>query len=161
MNIQTLFEAHHDEIYRYVWRQCFDDQAAQDIVQDTFLKAMHALPDLRDHSNLRAWLYRIAANTLRDYWRRDNRYPQVALDEGLVSAGGIEATYDQREALAELAAAIARLPEKQRQCLLLARYQELSYDDIGAVLDISADAARANVYQATKKLREQLVEVVE
>jgi RNA polymerase sigma-70 factor (ECF subfamily) len=161
MNIQTLFETHHDEIYRYVWRQCFDDQVAQDIVQDSFLKAMHAWPDLKDHHNLRAWLYRIAANTLRDYWRRDNRQPQVALDERLASVVSIEANYEQREALTTLAAAIARLPEKQRHCLLLARYQELPYEDIAAVLDISADAARANVYQATKKLREWMMEVVE
>jgi RNA polymerase sigma-70 factor (ECF subfamily) len=161
MNIQTLFETHHDEIYRYLWRQCFDDALAQDIVQDTFLKALNKLDGLHNHSNLRAWLYRIATNTLHDHWRRENRQPMVALDERLAAAGSIESGYEQREMLASVAAAITHLPEKQRQSLILARYQDLSYDDIAVVLDISPDAARANVYQATKKLREQLMEVVE
>ena len=161
MDIETLFETYHDEIYRYLWRLSRDDSLTADLTQETFLKALPALHKLPPESNYRAWLYRIAANTQHDYWRQQKRRIIMDIDmTQLAASGDIESGYEQQEQLRLVAAAVIELPEKQRQALILHRYQELAYADIAQILEISEDSARANVYQALKKLRERFSEGV-
>jgi RNA polymerase sigma-70 factor (ECF subfamily) len=161
MDIEQLFELYHDEIYCYLWRLSHDDALAQDLTQETFLKAMHGLGRLVADSNYRAWLYRIATNTQRDYWRYQGRRPISDLDLELIAAGSsLEHDVEQRDLLRLVAAAVEGLPAKQRAALILSRYQGLGYAEIALALDTSEEAARANVYQAMKKLREQFAEVM-
>lgn len=158
MNLETLFEHYHDEIYRYLWRACFDSALAQDITQETFLKAFKNLPKLAPDSNYRAWLYRVASNALRDHFRREKRL--TTLDtQALATHENIEADYQLREKLEWVVQAVQALPEKQGLALILIRYEGMSYTEAAAILDCSEESARANVYQATKKLRAQFEEV--
>lgn len=157
MDIETLFNTYHDEIYAFLWRNTLDGPLAQDLAADTFLKALRHLPTLAPDSNFRAWLYRVASNALHDHWRAAKRLSDAPLD-WLDSGEHIERDYARRELLAAVAQEVMALPEKQRLALIMARYQDLSYAEIAEALACSEDAARANVYQATRKLRQIFTE---
>lgn len=160
MDIQTLFENYHDEIFRYLWRLCHDSLLAQDLTQETFLKAFRGLAKLSPESNYRAWLYRIATHTQYDEWRKQQRQPIAEMDlEWLSASDNLERDYEQQELIRQLWEHVAQLPAKQQQVLILSRYQQLEHHEIAEILKMSSDSVRANLYQALKKLRQIFEEV--
>jgi len=122
-------------------------------------EAIGMLDRLTHADNLRAWLYRIATNTtfafLKKRGRENGRLVEV--DPELVEHGdGPAEAVMQRETLRELARAVDRLPARQQAALVLRNYQQMSYSEIASALNCSEEAARANVYQALKKLRSEV-----
>lgn len=153
---ESLVEAHSDELYGYLWRMTGDEADASDCLQDTFLRALRAYPRVQDFSHLRAWLYKIATNTARTQLSRNHRRQRTNMPlVELIASGekGIDIQVAERTQVAAVKAAVAELPSRQRAALMMRKYQELEYAEIAATLDISEEAARANVYQALKKLR--------
>ncbi len=154
---ETLVTAHSGRLYAYLWRLLRHPADAEDALQDTFLRAYRAYGRTAGHPNHLAWLYRIATNVARTRQKQALRAAAhtAALDPELMAAGpGVAAQVAQAHTLAAVAAAVAALPEQQRAALILRKYQELDYGEIAEVLDCTAAAARANVYQALKKLRQ-------
>jgi len=162
LDFDALVAAHSAEIHAYLWRLLRDPADADDCLQDTFLRAYKAYGRARDHANPRAWLYRIATNTARTHQRRRAREAgrTAALEPELAAAPG--AGPAEQAALGETLRAVARavdgLPAQQRAALILRKYQELSYDEVAAALQCTQAAARANVYQALRKLRAELMD---
>ncbi|MEW6569104.1 MAG: sigma-70 family RNA polymerase sigma factor [Chloroflexota bacterium] len=155
-DLEALRQAHARELFAYLWRLFDGGPEAEDCLQETFLRALRAYPRLRSHRNLRAWLYRVATNTARTYFRRQARVQSRAADldrdtpePGLPPSD----SYDRQRTLTAVRAAIQALPHKQRSALWLRKYQGLSYSEIALALDCSPGAARANVYQALARLR--------
>lgn len=133
---------------------------AEDIAQEAFIKVAQGMWRLDDNANVRAWVYKIALNCCRDFFRR--RRQQTPLHDGLASGiVGPEQEAQQQELLQLVDGFMATLPRKQREAFVLRRLQGLEYDEIAAVMDSSEDAARANVYQAFKKLKGQFAGRVE
>jgi RNA polymerase sigma-70 factor (ECF subfamily) len=145
------------EIHAYLWRMLGDSQDADDGLQDTFLRALRhrsRAPILEP----RAWLYAVAGNVARSQLRLRQREGErrAAADVEVVVPDGA-ADRDRADAVRR---AVERLPSKQRQALMLRRYQGMSYDEVAQVLGGSAQTARANVYQAIRKLRKTFPEEV-
>jgi len=158
IEFETLVEKHSAELFAYIWRMLRDTPDAEDCLQETFLRAYRAYPRLPIDANQRAWLYKIATNTARSHAKRRLRdqHRAVDLDPELQSdRSTLPDDLMQREQLTQVAHAVEALPYQQRAALIMKRYQELSYKAIAAALGCSEDAARANVYQALKKLRTQ------
>lgn len=151
-----LVETHNREIFHYLFRMLGQVQAAEDALQDAFLRAYRAYDRLDDRANTRAWLYRIAGNVARTQLKRlQHARDEHALHENLHDGSpSVVAQVETRERLQALAHAVQQLPYRQRAALTLRKYQGLSYADIGAALECTPEAARANVYQALKKLRQ-------
>ena len=152
---EALVEAHAREIHSFVWRMLQDEAEADDVLQESFMKAFQAFERLDPSANFRAWLYTIAGNTARTRLRRRLRTASLLREDALDDTADVETKVEQRMLLESVREAVETLPYKQRISLILRRYQDLSYEEIGEVLDTSAEAARANVHQATKKLRAQ------
>lgn len=150
-----LVDAHAAEIYRYLWRMLQNEQDAEDCLQEAFLKSYLAYDRLDESANYRAWLYRIAGNTARTRLRGKLRTGILLSDELADPALPIEQQAQNQQQLEAVQNAIEALPHKQREALILRKYQELSYEEISTVLDTSVEGARANVYQGLKKLRAQ------
>jgi RNA polymerase sigma-70 factor (ECF subfamily) len=107
-----------------------------------------------ENDNLRAWLYKIATNRARTQLRRSAQRNHALLEEQHASAErSVDHQVAERIDLAAVRSAVNNLPAKQQAALLMRKYQQLEYSEIGAALDCSEDAARAHVYQALKKLR--------
>jgi RNA polymerase sigma-70 factor (ECF subfamily) len=160
-DFEALVDAHSAEIFGYLWRMFRETTDAEDCLQETFLRAYQAFPRLRAQTNHRAWLYKIATNTARTQLKRRQRLAthSIEIDPELVPDGSsLPDELDRKQLLAAVARAVEALPYQQRAALIMRKYQELDYTEIAAVLDCTQDAARANVYQALKKLRAQFVE---
>ncbi len=153
---ESLVEEYSTEIFAYLWRLMGEVTSAEDCLQETFLRAFRAYARFEPHGSVRAWLYKIATNVARTQRRRDSRLvnQEIAFDvERIPGDFSILDEIEKRETLAAVAAAVKQLPHKQRTALLLRKYQGLSYAEISASLGGTEDAARANVYQALKRLR--------
>lgn len=155
-DFDTLIAAYSGPLLAYLWRLLGDRADAEDCLQDTFLRAFRGQARLDGHAQPQAWLYRIATNTARTRLARRARAAArtAPLDPELAAAGpGTAQQADQRQLLAAVARAVEGLPPQQRAALILRKYQEQSYADIAAILACTEAAARANVYQALKRLR--------
>ena len=157
-HIAVLLARHGEELARHIRRMVRDDAAAQDLLQDTLIRAHGALARLPAGANTRAWLYRIATNASLNHLRtrareraalqRHAAERAVAAEAEAAGRGG-----EDESQRAALWARVARLPERQRLALTLRIVDELDYEEIAARLGGTAAGARANVYQATRKLR--------
>lgn len=154
---ETTMAAHHAEIYRYLWRVTGRASEAEDLSQETFLRAYRAYRTLAPDANVRAWLFAIATNLSRNHFRGEKRRRAA---HAAVSADRNEADYDGpedeavfSEAKTLLETTVRQLPLKQRLAFTLRKIHDLDYDAIGRSLDCSAESARANVFQALRKIR--------
>jgi len=153
---ETLLDRHQREIMSYILRSLGDRDLAQDVFQETFLRAFRAYGRLPTEANHRAWLYKIASNACHDAHRQRARSP-LPLDESVPAPDRLDSS---THVLAqEVAAFVRSLPARQRQSVVLRKFQGMDYDEIAAVLGCSAEAARANVYQGLRKVRTHFAEV--
>jgi RNA polymerase sigma factor (sigma-70 family) len=148
---QVLIDAHGDAVHRFLVASA-GPGAADDCFQETFISALRAYPRLRDGSNLRAWLFTIARNKATDHHRATRRAPLPVGDLPDAPDGGARGGAEPPNG--DLWAAVAALPEKQRAAVVLRFVADLSHREIGAVLDCSDAAARRNVHEGLKRLRE-------
>ncbi|MBX6342559.1 MAG: RNA polymerase sigma factor, partial [Thermomicrobiaceae bacterium] len=142
-----------------ILRMVRNDGEAQDLCQETFLRAYRAFDQLDGEPNYRAWLYRIATNATLNFFRQrrtgERATSAYALAEPTVDRADHADDLGRRQLLARVEAAIQCLPPKQRAALIQRKFLDLSYAEVAASLGTSEEAARANVYQAVRKLREQ------
>ena len=153
-----LVDARQVEILRYLLRLTGDSSDAEDLFQETFLRALRAFPRLRAGSNHRAWLYRIATNVFLNHHRDGQRRPEVALPGELAGNGpSPDADHDRTLTAHAFRRALARLPRRQRVAFVQRSVNGLSYQEIANALGCTPDTARAHVYQAVRRLRREMV----
>lgn len=128
---------------------------ADDVLQNTFIKAWNSLSSFRGESKLSTWLYRIALNESLDFMRRKKGVATVDADEavGAVAAQLVADRYfDGDETEAMLQEAIARLPDVQRTVFTLRYYDDMKYSEMSRVLGTSEGALKASYHIAVKKI---------
>ena len=141
MEFDDIVHRHSEEIYAYLWRMLRDSTDVEDCLQEAFLKAFKAYPKLRPNSNHRAWLYKIASNTAKNHLRKAANHRETPLfPEGLWPQA--DAVDDRVQ---EIYQSMQMLPFKQRTSLMMRKYQQLSYEEIGIALNCSPESTRANV----------------
>ncbi|CAN5753407.1 RNA polymerase sigma factor [soil metagenome] len=155
--IEQLYAAHHAEIYSYLCRMLRDDELAADLTQETFVKAFRAFDTLANHARARAWLYQIAGRKALDELRRRRivRFVPWTGESRGSGASAEEAALHGRLS-AEMERALAAIPPRQRQALLLAEVQELTGLELAQALGVSHVAARALLSRARESLRQAL-----
>ena len=144
---QRLVDDHGEDVFRFLVAMA-GAQDADDCWQETYLAALRAYPGVRPASNLRAWLFTIAHNKAMDTHRARARH---AVPVGAVPERGQDAT---EPPIPELWEAVDGLPGKQREAVLRRYVADLPYADIAIAMDTSPDAARRNVFEGLRKLRE-------
>ncbi len=153
-------------VFARLYLETGDNHAAEDLLQETWLRAYHALGQLQQPGTLRAWLLTIAQNVLTDAARRDARHkraaPPRAGPDVLASLPGPAPLPDEEAARAELrerALAVLRsLPEEYRLPLTLRYLTGADYDDIAAQLGLSNGSLRGLLHRGLKLLRARLGE---
>ncbi len=155
--IEQLFALHQGEIYSYLCRMLGDDELAADLTQETFIKAYRAFDTLQDADRARPWLYQIASRTALDELRRRKivRFiPWTGESRGTASSAE-DMALDGRLS-AELERALASIPERQRNALILAEIHELTGVELAEALGVSHVAARALLTRGRESLRQAL-----
>jgi RNA polymerase sigma factor (sigma-70 family) len=145
---QVLLEDHRRDVYRFLVATAGASEA-DDAFQETWIAALRAYPKLRSGQNLRAWLFRIAQNKSIDAHRARGRraVPVAALPER--PSPGVEDD-------PELWARLRELPAKQRTAVFCRSVLGMPYEELATLLESSEDAARRNVHEGLKRLREEL-----
>jgi RNA polymerase sigma-70 factor (ECF subfamily) len=154
--LEELFGRHYPSVYHVVLRLVHDEFKARDVTQSAFLNALKALKRYRPTGNFRNWLLKIAVNEVRGSARRERAKPPT---EPL-----FEAYLEAKEESAERSAmrvefeqaldrALSELPETLKAPIVLHYYQELSFAEIGEILDMPKDTAKSRAGQALRKLK--------
>ncbi len=157
-----LVAEHHEEIYRYLRRVVGPAGGeAEDLSQETFLRAYRAYASLPADSNVRAWLFSIATNLAKNHFRAETRrrraYGEVKASATAADGdGGPETALVSRETEALVETIVNGLPLKQRLAFMQRKIHGLDYEAIGQSLGCSAETARAHVFQALRKIRRGL-----
>jgi len=152
-----LVERYWDRLYRWLYHLARDRHTAEDLTQETFLKALAAVKSFRAGSNFRAWVFRIGHNNFVNQKRSERRTKhQLPEDAAAPEMGSAETSAENREALETVQRAVSELPSDFRAALLLRVYEGLSFRDIAKALSTTEETARWRVFKARQKLMKVL-----
>lgn len=162
----TLFyETYFDRLYGYVRRMVGEEHLAEDLTQEVFLHLHRNLDGYDPERALRPWVFTIATNKVRDYWR--SRAHQSSLreidieeeDHGTRATSGERGPEQELQAADlsdQIAEAVEKLPESMRSTLVLRYYEGLSFQAIGEIVDRNEAAVRKRYSRALEELRKLL-----
>jgi RNA polymerase sigma factor (sigma-70 family) len=142
---ERFYEAHKGEVLAFLRRRAGRDRA-DDLFQETFLRALRAYGRLEHGEHLRAWVLTIAANCVIDGARRDRPAAELVTEPG---------AEDSRPAFEELAPLTDDLPPKERAAVVLRYGYDLDYEEIGAALGSNEQAARQAASAGVRRLRKE------
>ena len=166
-----LIEKYRKQIIHFMFRMVGNQAVAEELAQEVFLRVYRSRESYRAEAKFTTWLYRIATN-LGMNWARDHKHERAAqnvyLNEPDPETGStpdvadsrttVEQTMLRDERMAAIRAQVLALPERQRQAVLMHKYQEMDYREIGAVLKLSESATKSLLFRAYQTLRERLKE---
>ena len=150
---ELLVRGYSEQLYWMIRKIVVEHDDANDVLQNTFLKAWNGLDSFHGDSKISTWLSRIAINESLDFLRR-KKQPTVSVEEVTVSRLTADEHFDGTEAEAMLQEAIATLPDVQRTVFLLRYFDEMKYSDISQMLNTSEGALKASYHIAVKKITE-------
>lgn len=149
---------HERAIMRYLLRATRDRDDALDLFQETWLRAYRAWGQVETAEGVRPWVFRIATNLCLNRRRDSMRRARLMAADEFIDGAGNATSQSRPDGVIHLRSAIARLPRKQREALMMRKFGGLDYDEIATALGCSGEAARAGVYLALKKIRAEIHE---
>ncbi len=149
-----IVRQYSETLYWKIRRIVLVHEDADDVLQNTFVKAWVNLGDFQNLSKLSTWLYRIAVNESLDFLRKKKRAQDVSVDEAVGVAAMLMADdfFDGDQAQALLQEAIASLPDVQRTVFTLRYYDNMKYSEMSKVLSTSEGALKASYHIAVQKV---------
>lgn len=168
---RTLVQRHSRSVFRLAYRMTGNTTDAEEVVQETFVRAYKQLARYESRSSFSTWLFRIAANYSLDLIRMRKRHQRNTqtiesgeeLDHLSTIASpepGQDRLYQSAELRKHLDNAIRRLTEQERVAFLLRHMEGKSIEEIGTILDLGVSATKNSIFRAVRKLREALHPVV-
>lgn len=167
-SFELLVRRHTPELYQFVLRFTSDGAAAEDVSQETFLKVYHSAGTFEAGRRFKPWLFTIAANKARDYLRRRGRLRELPIDAKVDDAGDSHRRFvelfadtvseadhsvsldERRRAVRQ---AVASLPDKLREILILAYYLNLPYRDIAEIANVPVGTVKSRLHAAVRAFR--------
>ncbi len=154
---EILVRLHYRGAYNLALRFMKDHGGADDVVQDSFVKAFNAMESFRGDSSFKSWLFRIVSNTAKNALRpRHERMRADLEEEDLGSVQGDFSGLERAQTSEILRAAIQQLPERQRLSLELRIFDDMSFKEVAEVMDCPFDTAKANFRHAVLNLKKIL-----
>ena len=171
--LSTLFERHHAALYRFFLRLVRDASAAEDLVQEVFVRLLKYRGGFRPQGNFRAWLYSLARNAAYDQLERAGADRSRRVEPRATESGGDPAdstdplaraiapglpadeAIEREQTAALVRRALDELPPDRRAVLVMSRYRELRYEEIAEVFGTSVGAIKVRAHRAMKELRQR------
>ena len=151
-----LFERYHVPLFDFLTRMTGDRTAAEDLVQDIFMRILKYRSTFRDAGSFETWLFSIARNARADYFRKrrfNEPLAEEAMEQPETSPGpGRQLEVDRERA--RLRRALMLLREDKRELIVLARYQDMKYEQIAEMLGIEVGAVKVRIHRAIRELRD-------
>ena len=149
-----VIEQYSQGLYWQIRRMVFNHDDANDILQNTFLKAWSNIDNFRGNAKLSTWLYKIAINESITFINKERARNEASIDDDSFLLNNIESDqyFDGDEAQVKLQRAINSLPEKQRLVFNMRYDDEMKYEDMSEILGTSVGALKASYHHALKKI---------
>jgi RNA polymerase sigma-70 factor (ECF subfamily) len=168
-----LVQKYHRQIIHFLFRMVRNEAVAEELAQEVFLRVYRSRESYRAEAKFSTWLYRIATNLAVNH-ARDTKHERMAekveLDAADEESGttpevadddpNVEQRLLRQERMAAIKAQVTALPERQRMAVLMHKYQEMDYRQIGEVLKLSESATKSLLFRAYQTLRERLKDFV-
>jgi len=153
--LAELFERHHRRLHGFFARLTGDRGAAEDLVQEVFVRVLKYRRSYRAEAPFLPWLFALARNAASDHARRRVEPIGARADADLLTTDELpaEERLAHEAATRRLDAALARLSPEKREALVLARFAELPYEHVGVILGVSVGAVKVRVHRAMSELR--------
>ena len=153
-SIEQLYQEYHQPILRHLERLVHHHETAEDLCQETFLKALRSWNQHDSSASVRGWLYRIATNTAYDYLRRQRRIVMTPLNHDVILAPQLETHQDDAE---QMWTALNQIPDHYRVTLLLQFWAGYSLHDIATALQVNVATVKTRVYRGRVQFRQHYV----
>ncbi len=164
---KELLNRHKRAIFQIILKIVRDRDEAEDLVQETFMRAFHSLASYRSEFRFSTWLYKIAANCAIDYLRKKkiealSLDKPVDTDDGTVGIDLPDASFNPEEKLWEkqrqisINEAIDSLPDKYREVILYRHRDDQSYEEIAQILKLPVGTVKARIFRARELLKKKL-----
>lgn len=151
----SLVLLHQQSLLRLCMRFTSSHDLAEDIVQDTFVKAYKKLSTFEGRSSFKSWLFQIAINTAKNKLRATK--DTVNIDTVQISIGGLTTEGIEKQGISELIKGfVDELPEKQKIALTLRIYDDLSFKEIAAIMECPYDTAKANYRHGLMSIKKNM-----
>lgn len=152
---EKIWEDFHERLRQFILRRVSDEEQAEDILQDVFLKVHTRIETVRQEESISSWLYQIARNTIIDYYRTQRNIGEIP-----------DTSYEPEDRLENLAlelapciqAMITDLPPPYRKALILTEYEGLTQRELAEHLNLSLPGAKSRVQRAREKLKRMLLD---
>ncbi len=158
--LRGAIEAQRDPLYRLAFAWCHDRALADDLVQETLLRALDRAEQLRETDRLKGWLCSILANALRDHYRRQRGFENIDdLDETVLADQATpEIASESAELAARVRAEVARLPVGQRMVVTLVDLQGFTYAEVSEALSVPIGTVMSRLCRARGALKARLLD---
>ena len=144
-----LYERYKKSLLNFFLYRQSDRENARDLTQQVFLRMLRYRHTYREGASFRTWVLEIARNVFFDYLKQNPTYSDLA------DVPDVGESYDESEEQHQyLHHALAQLPDQYREVLLLSRFQNMSYEEIGQTLGLSVPNVKVRVFRAMQKLRD-------
>ncbi len=154
-NIEKIYQEHNKRIFLYIFSMCHNKHIAEDLTQETFVKAIVSLPE--NCSSVLPWLYKVASNLTYDYFREKKRYSDIETHTEI-----IDFSFTDRLIAAEeyqlLYRCIQKLEENERKVITLHYFSGFKQYEIAAITGLSYSAVRVIASRARERLKKLIEE---
>lgn len=163
---EQLVNRHKNKVYTTIYLIVKDSYTAEDLLQDTFIKAIHTMKSGRynEEGKFSSWICRIAHNLAIDHFRKEKRSPMITLEDGSNVFNNMSFSEDSAESLqikedthARLRELIQTLPQTQREVLMMRHYAEMSFQEIADATGVSINTALGRMRYALINLRKKML----
>lgn len=166
--IEVLIRRHHKRVYGYILLMVKNSAIAEDIFQDTFVKVIKSLQEGRyaDNGRFVSWVMRISHNLIIDHFRKEKQMKMISKDSGAVdifnsprfSEKNIEEDIVYEQVLTDVRSLVDRLPEEQKEVVMLRHFAGLSFKEIAEQTDVSINTALGRMRYALLNMRKLMEE---
>ena len=154
---KEIYNEHYKHVFLFVYKRVADKEIAADLVSQVFLKALLNLKRYHYYgAPISAWLMRIAMNELNDYYRKTARQRVVVITDDVVENLTEDFVYSTEEMLQRLTQALQYLKSETLQLIELRFFEQRSYKEIAAILQLTENNAKVKTYRAIEKLRKHM-----
>lgn len=164
--MEKLYKEYSKLVYNYLKSLCQEHSIAEELTQETFYKAIKGIKKFNNECKMSTWLCQIAKNTWIDYLRKEKKKEIISIDEDnliekLIVDKTLEENVEERSEIIKLYKYIHKLNNNTKEVFYLRIKGELSFKEIGEILDKSENWARLTFYRGKIKLKEAMKDVEE
>jgi RNA polymerase sigma-70 factor (ECF subfamily) len=163
MHLTEIYDQYYQRVRKFILHTVRNEWAADDLVQETFLRVNNNLENLKDEAKLQPWIFKIAYNICRDYFRQQGKNANLRLEEIPENAApsrlpNTQKQLEQGQMRRCVFGLVNRLPESLRTVIILSDVSEFSQREIAEIMGITLENVKIRLHRARKKLKALLEE---